>query len=1039
MVSKFLFCPQKSTFALLLAFFFMTPARAQEPVLKGSALFGSLRARQIGPAVMSGRVADIDGVAKNPKILYVGSAGGGLWKTTNGGVTFEPVFDKHTQSIGKVTVDQAHPDTVWVGTGEPWVRNSVSVGTGIYKTTDGGKNWRNLGLENTERISDIIVHPTNSNLVYVGTLGGLWHSNPDRGVFRTADGGKTWEKILFVDDKTGCADLAIDPTNPEVLYAAMWEFRRQPWNFHSGGPGSELYKTTDGGKNWQKVRAISTGLPTGTLGRIAVEVAPTNPKLVYATVEAEKKEDKGLYKSTDAGATWKRVSQSGGTTDRPFYYSRLVVDPLADSLVYKMATNPIVSKDGGKTFRAIRSGVHSDAHALWINPKNPEMMFLGTDGGVYRSFDRGTYWEHLKNLPLSQFYHVSVDNETPYHVYGGLQDNGSWMGPSRSPNGIENRDWQNVSGGDGFWVFRHPVNKDYIYCEYQGGNLLRYSLSTLQTKDIRPFPGPKDPKFRFNWNTPIHLSQLEPLRLYLGGQFLFRSENFGESWQIISPDLTTNDPAKQQQLKSGGLTIDNSSAENHCTIYAIAESPLSGQTIWVGTDDGNVQRTTDGGKAWTNLTANLWAAGVPKNTWVSHVEASYFDPNVAFISLDGHATGDFKPYVYKTTDGGQTWASLATADLKGYAHVVRQDPKNPDLLFVGTEFGLFISVDGGQNWSQFTNELPNVAVRDLVVHPTQDDLVLATHGRGIMVIDDLTPIRQLTKSVLAKDVAFLATKPVILRTLGGFQDFAGAGEFVGDNPSETAQITYYLKKRHTFGDMYLEVFDESGKLLKKLPAGKQPGINRVEWRTRLPAPKTATANSLAIGALFGPTLPEGKYTVRLTKGKDTLSTTLSLQADPQLPYSAADRKLQQQTVLRLYDLTEELAYTAEVVQSARKQADELSKQAKKLAKPLAAFAKEMEALNQKLVATSESGGITGEQQVREQLAEVYGGVSRFAGRPSQSQLDRTQTVEGIIKGYRQQAEALKTGKIAELNAQLKKAGLKEIAVKSWDEFKGNDK
>jgi photosystem II stability/assembly factor-like uncharacterized protein len=1028
----------KITAVLIASVGLWVPAHAQDAP-KGAAIFGALKARHLGPAVMSGRITDIDGVASNPKIIYVASASGGLWQSKTGGVVFIPVFDNHVQSIGKVTIDQAHPDTVWVGTGEPWVRNSTSVGLGVFKTTDGGKNWQPMGLEKTERISDIVIHPKNSNTVWVAAQGPLWNASPERGVYKTTDGGKTWAKVLFVDDNTGAADLSLDPQNPDVLYAALWDHRRSAHFFQSGGPGSGLYKSTDGGQTWANLRTPTSGLPGGLLGRLAVEVAPSKPSVVYATIEAARKEDKGLYKSTDGGQTWKQTSKVQGTQDRPFYYSRLVVDPLADSVLAKMATAPIFSKDGGKTFRAVQGGVHSDAHALWINPKNTDHLFLGTDGGVYRSFDRGSTWEHLKNLPVSQFYRVSVDNEVPYNVYGGLQDNGSWMGPSRSPNGVENRDWQNVGGGDGFWVFRHPTNKDYIYCEYQGGNVMRLSLSTLQTKDIKPFPEATDPKFRFNWNTPIHLSRRDPLRMYLGGQFLFLSKDFGESWAKISPDLTTNDPAKQQQLKSGGLTIDNSSAENHCTIYSIAESPVNEQIIWAGTDDGNLQRTTNGGQTWANLTAAVQAAGVPKNTWVSYLEASNFDPNTAFATFDGHASGDLKPYVLKTTDGGQTWQNLATPDLRGYAHVIKQDLKNPDLLFLGTEFGLFVTVDGGANWGQFTNGMPNVAVRDAVIHPTADDLVLATHGRGIMIVDDITPLRQLTKDVLAKDVHFFAMKPVLLNSTPSFQDFAGAAEFVGENPTETAQITYYLKKRHTFGDMYLEIFDQSGKLLKKLPAGKQPGVNRVEWRTRRPPPKVASSGELNLGLFFGPTLPEGTYTVKLTKGSQTYNSQLVLAADPRLPYSVADRQLQQTTVNRLYDLNEELAYTAELVQSAKKQADSLAAKSKPLAKPLQALSKELAALAKELAATNEAGGISGASQVKEQLAEVYGGVSRFAGRPSQSQLARTELMVATVQKLRQQAQALQTGKIAALNPSIEKAGLKPIQLKTWEEFKGDDK
>jgi photosystem II stability/assembly factor-like uncharacterized protein len=562
---------------------------AQEATLKGAALFGSMRARHIGPAVMSGRISDIDGVNKTPKIMYVGTAGGGVWKTSNGGVTFQPIFQENTQSIGKVTIDQQHPDTVWVGTGETWVRNSVGIGTGLYRSTDAGKSWTFVGLGDSEHIGDIVVDHTNSAVVYVAAQGHLWSPNKERGVYKTTDFGKTWQQVLFVNENTGATDLAIDPKNPNVIYASMWEHRRSPDFFSSGGVGSGLYKSTDGGKTWAK---IHNGFPKGNLGRIAIDLAPSKPEVLYATVEAESKDEKGLYRSNDGGNNWTRMGNEFNLTVRPFYFSRLTIDPKNDSLIYKAGLNMIVSKDAGKSFRQMGSGMHSDMHAVWINPQNTEQMYVGTDGGVYRSLDGGYFFDHLQNLPVSQFYHVSVDNAEPYNVYGGLQDNGSWYGPSRSGGGIENRDWNEVYGGDGFWVFPHPTDKDIIFAEYQGGNLVRHNRKTGETKEIRPLRQTGEPKLRFNWNTPIHLSRKNPKKMYFGAQFLYMTTDMGDSWTKISPDLTTNDPKRQRQEQSGGLSKDNSGAENNTTIYTISESPLDENMIWVGADDGNVQLTT---------------------------------------------------------------------------------------------------------------------------------------------------------------------------------------------------------------------------------------------------------------------------------------------------------------------------------------------------------------------------------------------------------------------------------------------------------------
>jgi photosystem II stability/assembly factor-like uncharacterized protein len=1012
-------------------------AQAQNPEglsIKGEALFGALRARQIGPAVMSGRISDIEGVNRNPKMLYVAAANGGVWKSQNGGTSFEPIFDKYTQSIGKIAVDQLRPDTIWVGTGEPWVRNSVSVGTGVYKTTDGGKSWQFKGLPDSERISDIVIDPQNPNTVYVGVLGHLWNGNAERGVFKTTDGGDTWTKVLFVDDNTGCADMAIDPRNPQVIYATMWEFRRMPYFFNSGGKGSAVYKTIDGGKTWNKAQ---TGIPNVMLGRMAVEIAPSKPDVVYLTVEAKDKDHRGLYKSTDAGANWKKINDDFNMTVRPFYFARLVVDPKNDSVVYKMGLQLIVSKDGGDKFRVVGGAVHSDMHDVWVHPQQTEIVYVATDGGLYRSMDGAYSFEHLKSLPLSQFYHVSVDDAIPYNVYGGLQDNGSWHGPSRSANGIENRDWVNVGGGDGFWVFPHPKNKETIFAEYQGGNLLRFNRKTEQSKDIKPYALKGDPKLRFNWNTPIHISRNNPERMYYGAQFLFVSEDMGDTWQKISPDLTTNDPIKQNTEASGGLTQDNSSAENHCTLYAIAESPKNEKIIWAGTDDGNLQVTQDGGKTWTNVTANV--SGLPKNTWVSFVEPSNFETNTCYVTFDGHRHGDKKVYVYKTTDLGKTWTPIATPEIKGFAHVIKEDLKNANLLFVGTEFGLFISVDGGKNWSQFMNNMPPVAVMDMAIHPSQDDLVLATHGRGVIIIDDITPLRQINKDILAKDVHFFEMKPVVFANPSGFQDFTGDGEFVGANPSDNAQITYYLRKRHTFGDMYLEVFDEAGKLIQKLAAGKGAGINRVEWATRLKRPKVATGQTITFGGFSGPTLPEAKYTVKMTKGKETYTTYLTLTANPNLPYTSEERKLQQQTALKLYDMTEQLAYIADGVQSMKKQADERAKAAKKMAKTLTAFSLEMENLNKKMVITTGDNYVaSAEPQLREKISEVYGSVANFAGRPSNSQIESMKTLDADLQAIQKKFDEIRDKKLPILNKQLTAEKMEEIKIKTWEEFKKID-
>jgi|CXWL01.1.fsa_nt_gi photosystem II stability/assembly factor-like uncharacterized protein len=950
--------------------------------------FGGLEARSIGPAVMSGRVSALDAVAGDRLTLYVGAASGGVWKSDDGGVRFKPIFDKYNPSVGDLKVDPKNPKTIWVGTGETWVRNSVSVGDGIYRSTDGGDNWQKLGLEKTERIARVAIDPADSTRVFACALGPLFNDSDDRGVYVTKDAGKTWEKTLQGAPDTGCADLSIDPKDGKVVFAAMWQHRRSPDFFNSGGPKSGLFKSTDGGLTWRK---LTNGLPAGDLGRIAVEVSPAKSSVVYASVEAKQS---GLYRSEDAGETWTLMSNASVVAGRPFYYSRLVGDPKNPSRIYKMSTVAATSDDGGRTWSSLSGNFHVDVHALWINPKNTDELFMGSDGGAYHSWDRGNRWLFVENLPLSQYYHVAVDMEFPFNVYGGLQDNNSWWGPSRASGPIGNRDWRSISGGDGFWVFPDPLDEDLVYSEYQGGNIFRSSRKTGEQKDIKPSPVVGDPKYRFNWNTPIHLSPTQKGVLYIGAQFLFRSNDRGESWQKISADLTTNDPKKQRQLESGGLTRDNSTAENNTTIFAISESPKNPSVIWVGTDDGNLQVTRDGGKTWTNVAASL---PVPKGTWVSRVDASPHDEAAAFATFDGHMTGDMNTYVARTTDFGKTWTSLSTADTKGFAHVVKQDTVNPDLLFLGTETGLFLTIDGGKQWAQFTSGLPMVPVRDLVVHPRDHDLVIGTHGRGIYVVDDITPLRALNPAILDADFAFLPTRPgQLLIEGGGFGGvpWQGDHEFAGVSPDGGAAIVYYSKRRHVVGDFKFEVRDAAGRLLATIPATKRRGVNRIHWATREPAPRFAAGAGVipSLGAFFGARATAGKYTVTAIKNKATHKGEVTLVGDPRVTYSAADQTLQLQTTAKLFALVERLTWLVESIADLRGQAnDRLGKLGPKetgLSKRVTAFAAGLEAQRVALVAQQEGEGISGEEKLREELGMLYGNVNGYNGRPTKSQLDR---------------------------------------------------
>jgi len=1003
---------------------------AERSITIDSATFGGLRARAIGPAVMSGRIAAIDATATDPVTVWIGSASGGVWKSDNAGVTFEPVFDDHTQSIGTIRIDPSDPETVWVGAGETWVRNSVSVGDGIYRTTDGGDTWEHLGLENTERIAKIAVDPTDGETVYVCATGHLWNANAERGVYKTTDGGSTWEQIFFIDDNTGCADLDMDPQEPSILYAAMWQFRRYPDFFESGGAGSGLYRSMDGGETWSE---LSNGLPEGEKGRIAVAIAPSRPAVVYATVETK---NTALYRSDDLGSSWKKTDDSMNVQMRPFYFSELVVDPTDHNRVYKPGFSLTVSTDGGDTFSGLFGAgftfgsVHPDHHALWVNPSNPHQLILGTDGGAYISYDRAQTWRHVRSLPVSQFYHVSYDMEWPYNVYGGLQDNGSWKGPSRSPGGISSRDWEVVGSGDGFWSFPDPWDANTLYVEYQGGNLSRVNVTTGESKSIKPYAHEGEEKLRFNWNTPIHLSPTVPGTVYYGSQYLHRSSDRGESWETISPDLTTDDPQRQRQMESGGLTIDNSTAENNATIYAITESPENPQVIWVGSDDGFVHVTRDGGQNWELVSANV--PGLPVGAWVSSVTASVHDEATAFVTFDGHRTGDMTTYVFRTDDFGKSWQSLASDGIAGYAWVVKQDPVNPHLLYVGAELGLFISLDGGRQWARFKENLPKVAVHDLAIHPTEHDLIIATHGRGIYIIDDLSALRGLTAEILESNVALLPSRPSPM-VLAGIQGWFGSDdEFVGRNPNEAATIDYWLKKRHLFGDLKIEVYDSDGELITTLPGKKRRGLNRVGWPMRLKPPKIPPATAL-VPAFVGPRVPEGTYTFKLIKGKETLEGQVELVADPRNPHPKEDRLLQQETALEIYGMLADLTFLADSVTDLRDQTEErgeaLSKKDKAV---LEDFADSLDALHKTLVVT-EGGWISGREELRERLGALYGDVSGYDGRPTDSQLERLAGLQDELEA-KQVEFAAETKRIDSVNRILAKRDLELLHLMTLEEW-----
>lgn len=931
-------------YVMLLISWVSTAQKLDMEKLKG------MKPRSIGPAAMSGRITAIDAVVENPDIIYAGAASGGVWKSTSGGVTWEPIFDKEsTLSIGAIALQQDNPSVVWVGTGEGNPRNSLNGGDGIYKSLDAGKTWKKMGLEKTRHIHRILIDPQNPNTVYVGAIGSPWGEHAERGVYKTTDGGATWTQILFVDNKTGCAELIMDPTNPNKLFANMWEHRRWPWTFKSGGPGSGLHVTNDGGKTWKKI-TTKDGLPEGELGRMGLAIARSKPEVVYALVEAKKN---ALYRSDDGGVKWIKVNDKDEIGNRPFYYYEIYVDTKNENRLYSIFSGINVSEDGGKSFRSLlptgATGVHPDHHAWWIHPHDPSLIIEGNDGGLNISRDMGKTWVFAENIPVGQFYHINVDMDHPYNVYGGMQDNGSWAGPAYvwRGAGIRNSYWQEVLFGDGFDVVADPDNSRFGYAMSQGGNVARYDLETGFTKNIRPTHPETRVKLRFNWNAGIAQDPLNNSTLYYGSQFLHKSTDKGDTWEIISPDLTSNDPSKQKQYESGGLTMDATGAENHCTILTIAPSAVKAGVIWVGTDDGKVQLTQDGGKSWSEVSGKIM--GMPKGAWVAQIQVSSTHAGEAFVIVNNYRMFDYKPYLFHTKDYGATWESLATPSQIGesnYTLAVVQDPLEPKLIFLGTENGLFVSIDEGKNWTKWTVEFPaGVPVMDLVIHPREHDLVIGTFGRAIYVLDDIRPLRDLVKNgpasldrtvrIFPPPDAYLASRqqPSGIRFdadavyNGQNRPFGALLSFVVTKPKEEPNATEKTDtkagrknddqkkndistsdKKATdvkYDSVKLEIFNAAGDLVNtiKQKTPDENGVNRMSWSLnekteRQPSREKPREGQGGGGFGFGGTtvLP-GTYKLKLSFGNQKDSTMITVKTDPRSAIAQSTRE-QRHTMLK---------------------------------------------------------------------------------------------------------------------------------------------
>ena len=862
-------------------------------------LFNGIKPRNIGPGGMSGRVTAFAVDPRNENIFYIGTASGGLWKTMNAGTTFSPLFDSEAvASIGALAIDPVHPDVIWAGTGEGNPRNSVTGGYGIYKSLDGGVTWKCMGLELSRYIHRIIVDPSNPDIVYAGAIGNPWAPHKERGVFRTKDGGKTWNQILFTNETSGVADMVMDPSNPGKIFVAMWDHRRWPWFFESSSAGSGLWVTHDGGDTFTRV---TEGLPEVT-GRMGLAIAASRPDYVYAYVESK---PSAIYRSTDGGRTWiKRGDKNIG--NRPFYYAEIYVDPKNENRLYTLFSGVNVSEDGGLTFpTSTAESVHLDHHAWWIDPLNPDRMLDGNDGGMAITYDRGETWRHIGNLPVGQFYHINTDNETPYNIYGGLQDNGSWRGPAYAwYNGpIINEMFDFLSGGDGFDAMPVAGDPRYCYAQSQGGSVRRFDLLTGWSKSIRPGPDGAE-KLRFNWNSAIAQDPFDNGTIYFGSQYVHRSSDKGDTWTKISPDLSTNDPEKQKQEKSGGITIDATGAENHCTIITISPSPVKQGVIWAGTDDGVIQVTVDGGKNWNNVSKNI--KGLPRNCWIPQLTASLYDPATAFAVANDYRQGDNSAYLFRTDDYGKTWKRIIDdTDVWGYVLSFIQDPVEPALMFTGTEYGLYVSFDGGEIWNRWTNGYPTVSTYDLVIHPREYDLVIGTFGRAVWVLDDIRPLRALAKDsnriLRSRITAFEVPEAIMASTknLPGYY-FYGDAMFRGENRQPGAMISFYTSEEP--GKTAVTITDNEGKVVKTMEANTVKGFNRITWRFDRNVLPQATLQDQGEGpgarysrGMAGIVIP-GTYKVNFKLGDEVAETSVTVKPDSRLP--AQDFEAMQRNQLR---------------------------------------------------------------------------------------------------------------------------------------------
>jgi photosystem II stability/assembly factor-like uncharacterized protein len=958
--------------------------------------FDTLRFREIGPATMAGRIDDLAVLESDPTVFYVATATGGLWKTTNNGTTFETVFDdESTASVGDVAIAPTDTNLVWVGTGENNNRQSSSWGEGVFKSTDGGQSWDNMGLVDSRQVARIVVDPVDHDVVYVAALGNLWASGGDRGVYRTADGGLTWDLVLEIDEDTGATELLMDPTNNKVLYAATYQRRRSSWGFNGGGPGSGIYKTTDGGENWTE---LVEGLPEGPKGRIGLDIYRKDPNVLYARVEHP--DAGGIYRTDDGGATWEQMSD---TNPRPMYFSQIRIDPGDDHRIYVLGVQLFVSDDGGRTFRNTGAPrIHVDFHAMWINPADSRQIILGGDGGVGISYDRSETYVFLNNMPLAQFYHASFDMQSPYTVCGGLQDNNTWCGPSatRSSRGIVNDDWFIVGGGDGFVALVDPTDPNTLYAESQGGRMNRVDRATNERKAIRPEPVPDATAYRWNWDAPMVMSPHDPGTIFVAANRVFKTTDRGHVWETISPDLTTATDRDELPLM-GVMGSEIAIARNdgvgaYGTLTTFAESARREGTYYTGADDGQVQVSRDGGATWTNVTGNI--PGVPANTYVSRVEASKFADGTVYATFDGHRSGDFEAYVYASRDHGASWESIGGGLPDGeVARTISEDLVNADVLYLGTERGLFVTIDRGATWTRVKANLPTVPIYEVALHPRDNDLILATHGRGIWILDDLTPLQEFERAERSATHFFSPAPAVSFNVAGDRTNSTGDRWYRGDNPPAGAALSYYLAD--DIEEVTLTVRDGSGVVARTLAGDDvegrtSAGIQTVHWDLRVqPVPDLGLGGGFGT-TLNGPFVLPGEYRVTLhVDGRDVGTETVRVAGDPAVEIADADRRAQFQAAMALHALHERADEAFSGVTVAYEQVEALREALGEGGDDVPeAVSTRLEEIAEALEPVRQRFGVAvrgfGQQNVRSQVTRLKREIVSSTSRPSETQARR---------------------------------------------------